>query len=448
MAISWSPALALLTVIATCFGCGDARATVAPEADKHGHHEHDHEHGHKDDHKHDDHDHKAGEGAPAAEPHDHSNEVHLSPEAIKRYGITVAPASRRALAPTFTAAARVAFNAEKVAHVGSHVSGRVVELKARPGDEVKAGDVLLVVESPEYGEAQGEYIQRRITAEVAAAAVKTAKAAYERAQSLRQQNDGISLADLQRREAEFQAAQGAARTADAALSAIRNKLALMGFDKAAADALADSGNIDPRVPVRSPLAGRVVEREVTLGERVTPEREALAVVADLRTVWVLAEVPEARVGEVAVGARAHVRLASAPDNAIEGAVSYIAPSLDPATRTGRVRIEVPNDAGALRPGMFARVEIAAGPPAGAANGQSVVVPEAAVQTVEGRPAVFVPVKGEPNTFQKRPVTVGRPAGGMVPVLSGLREGEGVVVAGTFILKAELGKAEAGHGHEH
>jgi len=69
-----------------------------------------------------------------------------------------------------------------------------------------------------------------------------------------------------------------------------------------------------------------------------------------------------------------------------------------------------------------------------------------VQTVEGAPTVFVPVEGEPNTFAKRAVTVGRSVGGMVPILSGVREGEPVVVVGTFILKAELGKSEAGHEH--
>jgi cobalt-zinc-cadmium efflux system membrane fusion protein len=85
---------------------------------------------------------------------------------------------------------------------------------------------------------------------------------------------------------------------------------------------------------------------------------------------------------------------------------------------------------------------------GAAGGAEAIlaVPDEAVQTVEGAPAVFVPVEGEENTFAKRPVTVGRPTAGMVRILSGLKEGEPVVVSGTFILKAELGKGEASHEH--
>lgn len=430
-------------------GCGDAGA--APEPPDH----HDHDHGHDDGgtkgkaaeaHEHDhDHaeDHKGHDHG--EEKHDHVNEVYLTPEAMKRYGITVGKVSRRTLAATLTAAGRVAFNAEAVAHAGSPVAGRVVELKARPGDVVKEGDVLVVVESPEFGEAQGELVQRKIAAEVAAAAAQAAKAVYDRGQALRQQSDGISVADLQRREAEWVAAAGAARTAEAALLGARNKLRLLGFDDATVDALAESGSIDPRLAVRSPRAGTVVERGVALGERVTPERDALAIVADLSTVWVLADVPEARLGDVAVGEVARVRLASSVDKVVEATVSHVAASLDPETRTGRVRVEVPNESGAIRPGMSARVEISAATPASPA---ALAVPEGAVQTVGGKPAVFVPVAGEPNTFQVRPVTVGRAVGGMVPVLSGLKEGDAVVTDGTFVLKAELGKGEASHGHDH
>ena len=93
--------------------------------------------------------------------------------------------------------------------------------------------------------------------------------------------------------------------------------------------------------------------------------------------------------------------------------------------------------------MFASVALTAGAP----GGEGVVaLPDEAVQTVEGAPAVFVPIEGKPNTFAKRTVKVSSPVGGMVQVLSGLSEGESVVVSGTFILKAELGKGEASHGH--
>ena len=141
-----------------------------------------------------------------------------------------------------------------------------------------------------------------------------------------------------------------------------------------------------------------------------------------------------------------MQIAAVPDGTIEGKVSRIAPAIDDATRTARVRVEVPNRDGRLRPGMFAAVEFTSASHAG--GEPTLAVPEEAVQTVEGGPAVFVPVQGEENTFAKRAVMVGRAVGGMVPVLSGLKEGESVVTRGTFLLKAELGKGEAGHDHDH
>jgi cobalt-zinc-cadmium efflux system membrane fusion protein len=147
---------------------------------------------------------------------------------------------------------------------------------------------------------------------------------------------------------------------------------------------------------------------------------------------------------VSVGAAAQVRIAAVGDEPVSGKVSFIAPSLDPNTRTAQVRIEVQNGNGKLKPGMFATAVIASSQEA--AGQSALVVPDEAVQTVEGGPAVFVPVEGEPNTFAKRAVGVGSAVGGVVPITSGLKEGEPVVISGSFILKAELGKGEAAHEH--
>jgi cobalt-zinc-cadmium efflux system membrane fusion protein len=317
----------------------------------------------------------------------------------------------------------------------------VAELKVQVGDEVKKGDVLLVVESPELGEAQSDFIQKRGAATAAAPLVESARSAYARARELYDQTKGISLTDLQKRETDYKSAQAALQTAQTAVTAAENKLHLLGMDHAAVDELARTGEIKPHFPVRAPLAGQVTQREVTLGELVGPDREHLLIVADMTTLWVLADVPEARLKGLKKGAEAHVALAALPDEKVEGTVSFVAQTVDPATRTLKVRIEVKNGHGELRPGMFARAEIATGDP----KGESVLaVPDEAVQTVEGGPAVFVPVEGEESTFAKRAVTVGKPVGGWVPVLSGLKEGERVVVTGTFILKAELGKSGAAH----
>jgi cobalt-zinc-cadmium efflux system membrane fusion protein len=399
-----------------------------------------------------DHDH-AAENKLAAEAHSddkhgheegHADEVRLTPEAIQRYGIKVAPATRQALTPTVSVPARVTFNTEAMAPVGSAVQGRASEIRARVGDLVKKGDELLVVESPTLGEAQSDYLQKRTAVVVARSAIEPARDAADRAKKLYDSSQGISLGEVQKRSAELKAAEGALQTAEAAATAAENKLHLLGMDQKAVADLVASKEINPRYVIRAPIGGQVIEREVTLGELVAPEKEALLVLADPTTLWVIADVPEARLRDVTVGAGAQIRVGAIGDEPVAGKVSFVAPSIDANTRTAQVRIEVPNGNGRLKPGMFATAVLAA---SHEATGQAVLsVPDAAVQTVEGGPAVFVPVAGEPNTFAKRAVNVGAAVGGVVPITSGLKEGEPVVVSGSFILKAELGKGEAAHEH--
>ncbi len=152
-------------------------------------------------------------------------------------------------------------------------------------------------------------------------------------------------------------AEGALATAQAAMTAAANKLHLLGMNDQAIYELLKSGKVIPRYVVRSPLSGEVVERLVNLGELVKPEREKLFVVADTSTLWVWADVPEVRAREVAIGCAAKITLAADAEQSFAGVVSHIAPSIDDATRSLRVRIEVKSDP-ALRPGMFAQAEIA------------------------------------------------------------------------------------------
>ncbi len=371
----------------------------------------------------------------------HADEIVLTPQAIRNNGIRIATAKKQQLAASVVAPARVAYNAEQVAHVGSAVTGRVREIKARVGDHASEGAPLLVVESAQLGEAQSDYLQKRTSVEVAGPAVELARSSYERARELYEKNQGIALTEVQRRQAEYQAAQGNLKSANAALTASENRLHLLGMSRDAVQALAKSGEIDPTYVIRAPIDGRVIEREATLGELVGPDKQRLIVLANLDPIWIVADVPEAKLAAARVGAAANIALPSLA-SALQGKVAYVAAEIDPSTRTARVRIETPNESGALLPGMFATVEITATD----AEEAVVAVPDEAIQTVDGEPAVFVPVEGEPNTFAKRQVAVGAPVGGMVPIYAGLKEGQQYVAAGSFVLKAELGKAGAGHGH--
>lgn len=378
----------------------------------------------------------------------HADEVMLTADAISRYGVKVEPAQLWQLRPTFTAPARIAFNTEAMAHIGSPLPGRAVEIKVKLGSTVKVGDELVVVESPELGEAQSDFLLKRTAAHTAQPAVDLAKTAWDRARGLYEKSEGIALTEVQKREGEYKAAVAALRSAEASAVAAENRLHLFGMTQDEVEALVASGEVNPRFRIYAPIPGQVVEREITLGELVSPDRESLLIIADTSVLWVLANVPEARIHEVATGATAWVKVGSIDAPRYEGSIAFISPMVDAATRTAQVRIEVRNgeQGPVLKPGMFAQVEIVATDPSAGETAAVVAVPEQAVQTVEGGPSVFVPVPGEENTFAKRSVTVGKSVGGLIPIYTGLVEGERFVAAGTFILKAELGKAGAEHVH--
>ncbi|HWB19180.1 MAG TPA: efflux RND transporter periplasmic adaptor subunit [Phycisphaerales bacterium] len=388
----------------------------------------------------DDHDH-AHEGEAA-----HTDEVVLTAQAIEHYGLKTEAVRLWQLLPTFMAPARIGFNTEAIAHVGSPLSGRVVELKVRLGDNVLAGDPLVVVESPELGTAQSDFLIKRTAVDTAAPAVDLARATWDRARNLFESTQGLTLTEVQQREAEYKAASAALKSAEVEAVAAENRLHLLGMSQEQVETLARSGEVNPRSTLAAPIAGEVVLREVTLGELVHPEREALIVLADMTSLWALAEVPEARIQEVRLGATAWINAGELDPHRHEGQVSYIAPAIDPKTRTATVRVVVECNDRSLKPGNFVQIELVGSMPADGEPQPVLAVPESAIQTVEGDTAVFVPVDGEPNTFAKRKVTIGQPVGGLVPIMTGLVEGEHFVSAGSFILKAELGKSAAEHSH--
>jgi cobalt-zinc-cadmium efflux system membrane fusion protein len=375
-------------------------------------------------------------GAAKSEEKNH-DEVKLSKDAIEENGIKIAALGKRVLVPTFIVPARISYNMESIAHAGAPVAGRVADIKARLGDLVKPQDELIVVESPELGEAQSDLLQKRASASASASAVEPAKVSYERGKTLFDQNQGIALAELQKREADFRAVEAAHRAAEVAAKAAENKLRLLGMDNASIAKLIDTGQLTPRYPIRAAIAGQVVERNVTLGALVSPDKDLLTI-ANISVVWVLADIPEAHLADVRVGSKATVALAAMPKLNFSGTVSYLSPALDASTRTLPVRIETKNDQGLLKPGMFAQAEIEI---AADAKPESVLaIPDAAVMSIENESVVFVPA-GEEGTFKKVQVRLGPLISGWHQVLSGLKENDKLVVDGAFILKAHLLKPE-------
>ena len=434
-----SPAAAAAVALLLAAGCDEpgARATPTPAAGPDEHADHAEGEGGHDDH--------AGHGAEEGGGEEHADEVSLTAEAVGRYGVRVAAVEARPLDALVTAPARVGFNAEAMAHVGSLVRGRVAEIRVRLGDRVEAGDVLLVVDSPELGQLQADHLADRSAVEAATPAVEIARDSYERARNLFDQTGGggVTLNAVQDRQATLRSAERELATAEADVTASANTLRLHGMTDGQIETLAGSKKIDPTYEVVAPIAGAVVEREVTPGELVSPDDESLMVLADLSKVWVLADVAEARLNSVGVGSGATLDVPALPGRSFEGAVTYVDPRVNENTRTARLRVEVKNDGDALRPGMFARATL--GPSDGGGE-PTPALPADAVMEVEGEPSVFVPVEGEPNTFARRAVTVGPRVGDFYPVTGGVGVGDEVVVGGAFILKAEVGKAGVEHEH--
>jgi membrane fusion protein, heavy metal efflux system len=240
-----------------------------------------------------------------------------------------------------------------MAHVDSPLRGRIVDIKIRTGQDVKKGDELCVVESPELGEAQGDLLQKRVAKESAGPVVDLAKASWDRARGLYEQTQGTSLTEVQRREAEYKVAVAAQRAADAAVMIATNRLHLLGMNQSAINTFLNTGEVAPRYAIDAPIDGRIMQHEISHGELVSPEREVLFVLADMSSVWVLAEVPEAKRGEVAIGAKAWVRVGSSGPKVLEGQVAFITPQVNATTRTAQVRIEVAMKELPFTPGIFA-----------------------------------------------------------------------------------------------
>ncbi|MBC8244865.1 MAG: efflux RND transporter periplasmic adaptor subunit [Verrucomicrobia bacterium] len=388
---------------------------------------HDHSHG---GHGHDDHD----------EPHE--DEIVLSAAAIEHHGIALGQAEQRELRETFSAPARVAFNEDALAHVGTLVSGRVSRLAKGVGDPVAAGDVLFVIDSAELGAAQNDHLAKRAQLAAATTGFQIAEQYFQSGKEL-SAAEAVSRAEVQQREVALHAAEAKLKSARAALAGVRNRLRLFGMTPPDIARLEETGAIRPQAEVRSPISGTVVERGVTLGETVNPEQSHLFVVAGLGELWLLAEVPPARAAALKAGQSVTLTDPATGRSGL-AKLDSVSPVASPGARTVRARAVVENGDGEWRPGMFVTAKL----PVGAAAVRSVAVPAKAVQDIGGQPVVFVPVPGEANTFTVREVAVGPEVDGWLPVKRGLVDGEALVVRGGFLLKAELGKAMAGHDHSH
>ena len=358
--------------------------------------------------------------------------VELTPEAASRADIRSAAVETRAFGAELETTGQVDFDRDRLAHVSPRIEGRVHRVQARLGQRVRAGQPMAQLDSIELGKTKAEYLQAR-------ARLDLARENLEREEKLH--------ADRISSEQEVLEARAAFREATVDLATTEETLHLYGLGQKEVEALHYEDRQASLYTVRAPFDGQVVEKHVTVGELVTPDRNIFTV-ADLDRVWIWIDVYERDLRGVHLEDEAEVEADAYPGALFRGLVSYLSAQVDTDTRTVRARIDVPNPEEKLRPGMFARVRLF--DPHGAQGrrraADSLVVPEGAVQRDGEESIVFVPTG--PLTFERREVRTGRKAGGLVEILGGLEAGEQVVVEGAFLLKSEASKEAMGAGHEH
>jgi cobalt-zinc-cadmium efflux system membrane fusion protein len=377
--------------------------------------------------QHDDHDHaKQAEKKEPEAPL--PGQVKLTPEAVKQTGIQMAPVVLGPLDNRVLFTGELVFNEERLAKIRSRVPGRVVQIVADYGQSVKPGEVLAIIDSVELSQAQ-------MASRQAAAKFNAAQKAYDRARQL-YEGKAISLAELQERQARLEVER-------ADLENAQNRLRLLGAGGAAS--LPKGSRSGAVFALRSPIAGRVVDRKVTPG-LVVKEDDELFTVADTSALWCFVQIPEKDLPSVNVGSQATITVRFLSQEEFPGRVDYLADMVEKATRAVRGRVRVDNPGNRLKAGMFANIAIRVG------QRNALTIPETAVLAANGE--LFVFVEMAPGTYQKHLIKTGVKGGGRVEVLEGLDADEPVVVQGGFTLKSELEKGVSrgglggGHGHAH
>ena len=341
--------------------------------------------------------------------------VQLAPDLVQRAGIVVAPVSVGAAAATLRIPGVVEPDAYKQVVVTPLAGGRVTRVMVELGGAVRRGQPLAEIYSPELAEIQTRLIALRAEYDAAEQQVNRTRRLVE-----------IGAASQQELEQVHATHAGHA----AALAGEKSRLVLLGMAPDAIDALHAGSRVTATIKVPAPLNGVVTERTANPGLNVEPSTPLFTVV-DLSTVWVVGDLYERDFSRIHVGSEARVTTHAFPGEGLGGRVSYIEPQVNPATRTARVRVEVPNARRDLRLGMLADIEIQAGK-----GVPVVVVPRDAVQTLGDRQVVYVAVSGETGRYRERRVTLGETIGDTVQVLTGLEPGESIVTKGSFYVRAE------------
>jgi cobalt-zinc-cadmium efflux system membrane fusion protein len=310
---------------------------------------------------------------------------------------------------TLEISAHVQTDATRVARVGSSVSGRILKILVFEGQTVRAGTTLATLHSTSLSDTQVSLIKAYSDQTLATAATRRAEQLVEA--------DVIGRAELERRQAEL-------LQATTEVASFRTQLRGLGMTERQIQGLESSRKISADYPIVTPNGGTVLERKVTVGQVVQPADEAF-IVADLSSVWIAANVPEEDAGSLQRGMEVLVRVPALPNEKVSGHLTYVAPIVDPVTRTVEVRMQLANSHGLFKPDELATMVFT-----GHTNRQ-LAIPQTAVVREDNKDHVFVEIAA--NRFILREVELGEETGDQRVVQGGVTGSERIVLDGAFHL---------------
>ncbi len=361
-------------------------------------------------------------GSQAREP-----TLSLEPEAAARAGIKTETVGEALVAGSSMAGPAttgvVQANAYRTTPVVSLVGGIVRRVDAELGQNIRQGQNVATVFSDELAMAQSRYLN-------AVADLEEHHKHHARTTRL------VEIGAVSREELEQ--ATTKLKTAESEVASQRQRLLLLGLSARRIDQLKSSSQVNSEVSLPAPLSGVIISRAANPGEVIAADKEILRI-ADLSSIWVVGQVYEKDLGKVVIGSGASITSDAYSGRVFRGRVSYIDPTLDPATRTAQVRIELANPAQSLKIGMYVNVAFAA---LAGAESTMPVIPKNAVQSLNNQQVVFVETK-ESNVFAMRAVKLGSEVNAQYFVLEGLTVGDRIVTEGSFLLRAEWLKLHPG-----
>ncbi|MCC6590713.1 MAG: efflux RND transporter periplasmic adaptor subunit [Bryobacterales bacterium] len=312
---------------------------------------------------------------------------------------------------------KIEANPNRISQVMLPVAGRIVTVAAKIGELVKQGQVLLTYESPDIDAAISAEQQAEAAVTQAKAVEAKAKADLDRVRDLFE-HQAVAQKEVLNAEAVMIQAKAAVEQSLSVVSQTKRRLEILGIQP---------GQYGQRVAVKSPISGKVLEMTVVPGEFRNDTSNPLMKIADLSTVWVSADVPETSIRLITVGERLDVELSAYPGEIFHARVTQIADVVDPQTRTIKVRAELNNLHGRLRPEMFGRMSHTE------AMISKPVVPAGAVVQEDGQTYVWTTADG--NNFRRVPVQIADRFGDSIPISHGIAAGARVVTDGVMLLRS-------------